>query len=134
MNKKISNQDKSWLDAALKLCDKSQFTTYKMGCILVSGGRVISYGLNRNSPGVLKSPLYAKKSLHCELDCLMNIEKKQLKGSKLYIAGKSRGGNIIKSMPCSICLPYIVGMGIGKVFYFERDGSHCLLDFSSKSQ
>ena len=126
---KISNKDRSFLNAALKLSNESTFPIYRMGCIIVRSGAVISLGINRKSPGILKNPNYKDEGIHCELDSIISVDPKKFKGSICYVAGQSKCGNLIKSAPCKICEPVLRSLGVKRCYYFEKSGEISVAEY-----
>lgn len=84
---------------------------------MIRGGKIIRIGLNKNKSGCLGDPLYELKGWHSELDVLHDLDTSLIKGSILYVAGISRGGNTITSCPCRWCQQYLKKFPLKAVYY-----------------
>jgi deoxycytidylate deaminase len=93
-----------------------------MGAILVKGGSILSVGLNRASPGVLKDKRYIEKAVHAERDAIYGVDPKKLKGATVYVTGITKCGNLLKSEPCSICKAVLSDVGVKAVYYYHKNG------------
>ena len=113
-----------WMQSALKLSKKSPHKNYKMCAILVKSGSVISIGFNKNSPGSLKCEKHYNqhKGIHAELDAILGLDMEELNGSELYISGRTKAGNLIKSAPCASCQAMLALLPIKSVHYYEKTG------------
>lgn len=93
-----------------------------MAAVLVKSGRIIDFGINKMSPGVVKDPRYVHKALHAELALALKVEPETLRGATIYVAGYSRCGNVIKSKPCPLCEETLRQFGVKMVVYTEKSG------------
>lgn len=107
----------NWIRVAIRHAEKSEVRHYKHAALLVKGGRVISIGINRNKSGCLGDPLYGLKGWHSELDALLSVDPDMVCGATLYVAGISRGKNVIKSKPCRYCQEFINKYNLKDVYY-----------------
>lgn len=117
-----SGRHERYLRLAQKLSLKSDVSPYRMASVVVRGGKIISMGINKSNPGILKHPAYALKGTHSELDAILSIDPKLLKNSTIYISGLSRGNNTILSKPCDSCQQIIKEYGIKAAIYHTRSG------------
>lgn len=102
-SKPFSRTMKSRMDRALKLAALSDMRQ-RHGAVLVSGGRIVSVGINvlRNEPrGWIP---YANISTHAEVACTAGLI---VPTGTLYVARLSPGGSIMNSKPCEYCLKYL---------------------------
>lgn len=81
-------------------------------------------GANSTKKGVLVDPLYEGKGCHAELMALYSLTKEEIKGSMLYVAGWSRGNNLVNSKPCPICQQYIKKFELKAVYYSLPNGEY----------
>lgn len=81
-------------------------------------------GYNSNKAGCLVDPSYGKKGVHAELDALCKLPEEQIKGSTLYVAGWSKGNNVVTSKPCPYCQGYIRKFDIKAVYYSVPTGEY----------
>jgi deoxycytidylate deaminase len=112
-----------WLQSALRSTKKSVFYPQKMCALVVKGGRVISVGLNRVSPGKLKDRRYHHVMVHAELDAILGVDPDDLKGATIYVAGVSKAGTAIKSEPCEACKQMLTDIGVRAVYSLEKDAT-----------
>lgn len=111
-----------YIQLCLAQASLSRAKYYKVGAILVKGGKIISRGYNRNSA---MADRISKKfgvdfwTLHAEMDALFSVDAKNLQGMTLYVAGVSKAGNLVCSKPCKKCLKIIQKLGI-KVIYLDK--------------
>lgn len=130
----LSKKQKSMLNAAKKLAKESSFPSYRMGAIIVKSNRILGFGLNTNSPGVLKNRKYDKSrhgyflGVHAELRAILNASGSDLRGSTIYIAGWTRVGNSICSRPCEKCYNELKNAGIKRAIYHDQNGEGIILE------
>jgi deoxycytidylate deaminase len=116
----ITAKDRRWIDLAKKIARTSNHDKYHMSALLVSGGRVISLGVNKLSGPKRFTKQRPGMRLHAEIDCLLNIGKDVSKGSTLYITGYTKAGNDLKSSaPCLSCAAFVDEMMIKRIVYTE---------------
>ena len=127
----MSGRHIKWIHAARRHARRSRFPGYKMAALLVKGGRIISVGLNRTSPGVLKSEEYVYinhgrggcQGVHAELDAILNTcDHEDLRGANLYVAGVGRCGGFILSKPCPECQKMLGKYELKSVYYHDKAG------------
>lgn len=119
----ITSKDLRWMSVALKALDSSNHNKYHMVCVAIKGGKVVSVGVNsKGPPAFFIKGLKEQRGRHAEITCLSFLNKKDIKGATLYIAGKSVGGTIVLSRPCESCLPFIEKMGIRRIVYHNQCG------------
>jgi deoxycytidylate deaminase len=114
---RIMARDRRWINLARKIAEQNNFPKYKMACVVVRGGRVLAIGINRITPGILKHPAYCNKAMHAELDAILQINRAALHNSTVYVAGVSKGKNLIKSKPCPSCQQMLREFGIHSVVW-----------------
>lgn len=110
------------INLCLQYAMRSEVNHYKHCSILFKGNKIISIGLNKNRAGCLGHPLYKEKGWHSELDCLYKLDRKQVKGSVLYVAGWSKGRNIVRSKPCVYCQRYLSQFKLKAIYYSTPNG------------
>lgn len=100
---------------AKRISINSDHPDHKIGAVLIKKNRVINIGFNqmKTSP---KSP-HAFKSRHAEFNCLIGIDRKELKGSELYVYRETQDSKPAMSRPCSSCLDLIKSLGIDIIHY-----------------
>ncbi len=112
------------INKARILAEKSKFSQYKMGCVIVKGKKIISTGYNRSSGKLEK---IANKfqfniwSLHAEMDALIKADS-NANGAVMFISGVKINGNPINCKPCKHCQEVIKEFGIKIVVYSTKSG------------
>jgi deoxycytidylate deaminase len=95
---------------------------YRLGAVIVKGGRVLSTGYNE----IRYSKELQKGSIHAEEAAILKLLKAKrlsdLAGSDLYVSRICASGRLGLSRPCSKCMGLIQSVGISKVFYSNDEG------------
>ena len=101
----------------------------KIGCVVVFGKAVISFGsnLNRTSPLQKRMNFYkhfanfdeCKHSKHAEINALSPLIGKEInwKKVKIYIYRELKNGTIALARPCISCRKLIEKLGIKNIYY-----------------
>lgn len=90
--------------------------------MLIRGGKVISIGINKYKAGCLIDQCYGLKGFHAECNALYRFKPEDTKGSILYVAGWSKGGNVVCSKPCKHCQEYLKRFDLKAIIYSTPDG------------
>lgn len=102
------NIDK-YMRSAKKEADRSK-SEWKMGAVIVKGGKIVGRGHNRFSGKANKVELQlgvVLYSLHAEMSAIMNSSE-SLVGASIFVFGyKEKNGNRIYSRPCKHCMKMI---------------------------
>ncbi len=112
---------RQWIQVALRHAHKSEVPHYKHASVLVKGGKIIAVGINKNKCGCLGDPLYGLKGWHSELDVLFDLDPERVRGATLYVAGWSKGKNVVRSKPCRYCQEFIKRFDLKEVYYSVND-------------
>lgn len=121
-----SSRHFSRMSYTLKQCSRSDFWPYRMSATIVRGGRILVNGINKMVPGVSKDIRYDKdRGIHAELDAVLQAARLGIatEGASIYIAGVSKGNNLIMSAPCELCQQVIREAGIKDIFYWLKTGA-----------
>lgn len=108
----ISLKDKSFLAAAAKLATTSD-NRFKMACIVVRGGSVLSADINVTKTHPTTPP--NRFSTHAEIGAMNACSDPS--GSTLYIARLKLDGTTAMARPCSWCMQQIQNNDIYRVVY-----------------
>lgn len=114
------------MNLAKDLTSLSSHPNYHLAALLVKSNKVVSKGINRLAP----KPHFVKRNKHggdmgkhAEVDCLMFLDKSVTKGCSLYVAGRSKAGNLLLTIPCGSCMLVIRKMGVKKVYFHDTLGN-----------
>lgn len=89
---------------------------YKIGAVLVNGGRVISVGFNKcKFNSVYSYP--DRLSIHAEAQCIKTSGRESARGAILFVYREDRFGMPATSKPCDYCMSLLKEVGIKKVLY-----------------
>lgn len=125
----------SWLNSATRLAKQSSHWPYKMSCIVVKGGKVISKGINKPDLAEAKDARYNMgRGIHAELSAILNAARNgvPLKGAVAYVAGLTKAGNLTCSKPCELCYKLLPESGIKAVYYFDQDKNIQCINFNQE--
>lgn len=114
-----------YIQEADKEALKSDFE-YRMGAVIVRGGRVIARGYNRMSALQERaSRMYGVEffSLHAEINALLDCNN--VKGATMFVSGVKQNGNLINCKPCKKCAKILRHIGI-PVYYSDKGKIHKL--------
>lgn len=113
-----------WLNTALRLTKQSDHWPYKMACVLVKGGSLVSRGVNKPGSGEAKDKRYTLgRGIHSELAAVLAASNP--KGCTAYVAGLSKADNLICSKPCPLCESVLREAGVVDVYYYDQAGNIC---------
>lgn len=136
---RFSKADLRWFKRAKEEAEKSDYKPFKLGCVLVYKGHILSTGHNqvktnplqehynkyRNFRPGTREPLH---SIHAELDAINSVPYEVDKETdwskvKVYIyrisPGRKTGRGV--SRPCRGCSQLIMDKGIKHVYYTGND-------------
>lgn len=91
---------------------------YKVGAILVKSGKAISHGANSYKT----HPKMGIKTLHAEIQALIGVQYKDLRGSTVFVARLNKSGQLGMARPCSTCHHILKEYGIRDVYYTNQQG------------
>lgn len=114
-----------WLKLCLRLTSRSKMPEHRHAAVLIRGGKVISFGVNKSKAGVFADRVYGLKGWHSEADCLLSIHRDKIKDAVLYIAGVTKTGRLANSKPCPCCQQFISKFDLKGVYYSDEQGNVC---------
>jgi len=93
----------------------------KVGAVLVNK-RPVVFGFNKfKSHTKYANPeIHTKISVHAEIDCIIEVKDKDLKGWSIYVYREDCHGNVANSRPCEQCLTELKIRGIRKIYYTTK--------------
>ena len=134
-NERISKPN-YYLDIAQTVAKRSTCLRKKYGAIIVKNDAIVSTGYNgaprgrqnccnlgvcmRDELGIPRGERYELcRSLHAELNAIINASREQMMGSTLYLVGEdSKTGELIPDIcSCMMCKRAIINAGIEKVVF-----------------
>lgn len=93
---------------------------FKVGAIIVKGGRILSTGYNRIEA---HPEAYFGCSFHAEHDAIRKA-KSEIQGAKMFVYRFGRKhGHIKTSKPCEFCQQEIAKAELSSVIYVDVDGT-----------
>lgn len=110
----ITTSDLRWLRHALTQADQAPHVRWRVGAVLVRGGRVVGTGYNRyrNNPSQVE---VGEVSYHAEEVALRRAG--DARGATLYVARITRSGELGLAKPCHRCMSDIIGAGVSSVLW-----------------
>ena len=110
------------MNIAIKTAAQSPHQKWKLGSVVLRGGRVLATGCNRNrnDPSIVENEKYFKCSIHAKVSALRNTGK--TRGAKLFVARLTKNGSTALAKPCGRCQHAIEKAGIRRVYYTTDNG------------
>jgi deoxycytidylate deaminase len=109
-----------FFDLAKKLSFKSNHRQHKMGCVIAKGNKLLGIGFNKNRTHPKSMSEF--RTLHCEVDAVINAGEENLNGAIAYIYRQTKGGKLGLSRPCLGCEALLRSYGIKTVYYTSPEG------------
>ena len=110
-----------FLEIAEKISSRSD-CRHKHGALLVSGGRIINSGHNRNKYCSFGQRFRGHgrglATVHAEISAVLGVDRSKTAGSDLFVAREGRK----LSKPCDMCIDVLRFVGISRVYYSMEDG------------
>ncbi len=106
-----------FFNLAKKLSEKSDYH-HKIGAVIVKKNRIVGIGFNKpaKTHPASNQPF---KTIHAELDAILDSEREDLEGSTLYVYRELKDGSLANAKPCVHCQELINRYKIKKVFFTE---------------
>lgn len=111
---------KYFFELAKKISYKSDHPQHHIGGVLVKKSKVISVGFNKCKSHPKSNAPY--RHIHCELDCILGVDKEDLEGAHIYLYRQTKAGEIALSRPCKWCHELLKQAGIKTVYYTDYGG------------
>lgn len=109
-----------YFNLAKKLSFKSCHRQFKLGCVIIKGNEVLGIGFNKNKTHPRSMSEY--RTLHAEVDAVVNAGEESLEGATAYVYRQTEGGNMGMSKPCKGCEALLRSYGIKTVYYTSPMG------------
>lgn len=112
-------RDRRWLERAARVAEGAS-GRWRLGCILVSGGRVLASAVNtvRNDPAVLDDQPWLS-SEHAEMAALRMAG--HVRGATLYVARIGSDGTTRHAQPCVRCQAQLEARSIRAVWSSDEE-------------
>jgi len=138
--KRLSKID-YYLKMAAVVAERGTCLRRRFGAVIVKDDRVVSTGyvgaprgrVNccdrgvclRNEKGIKPGERYELcRSVHAEMNAIINASKEEMTGSVMYLAGIENDGSFTKNaQPCAMCKRCIINAGIKYVIVASSSGS-----------
>lgn len=116
MNKRIER----YINLASKIAEKST-SKYRLGCIIVKKGKIVSVGYNSTSKTHPKSRTWGNY-LHSEIRALISLSKEDSNNATVYVARIRKDSSYAISKPCPVCYEALKVAGIKFIVYTDNNG------------
>lgn len=105
----ITAYEQRWLDSAVNLTSLAKHEQWRVGALLVKGGRVLSMGVNRYRNHPSKVGIEGV-SYHAEEVALKRAG--DARGATIYVARVTRSGIMGLARPCERCQELLAEHGV----------------------
>ena len=127
-----------YLNLAAVIATRSTCIRRRYGAVIVKHDRVIATGYNgapnktpnccdigecyRETHNIPRFTRYeCCKSVHAEMNAIINADPSRRKGATLYLVGLEKDGEFTEADCCSMCKRVIINSGITKVVFRTKD-------------
>ena len=133
-----------FLNIALSVAARSTCLRRKFGAVIVKDNTIVGTGYNGTAKGVINcyevgcikdlKRLPSDRAydlcpaVHAEENAIINSNRADRKGAKLYIAGLNSDGEYTKAVPCQRCKRKIINSEIEEVILMDEEGSPIRID------
>lgn len=129
----FTDRDYKFFNVAKSISELSTHNRYSIGCVLISGGDIISTGINSNKTHPIQKRFNSFRGfnndkchnfLHAETDALRKIKFIIPKKTSIYICRTMRDNtkNISVARPCNACIEMLGFYGIQHIYYSTEFG------------
>lgn len=123
----ITKSHRAYFKAAKAMSELSNFKQHHIGCVAVSGHKIISSGYNSCKTNPIQKRLNVHRfdvdtnhTIHAELSCLLpliNRRDVEFSNVSLYIYREHKSGDPALARPCASCEALIRSLGIRNIYY-----------------
>jgi dCMP deaminase len=144
------DKTKYFLDIAISVAARSTCLRRKFGAVIVNGNTIVGTGYNGNARGVINCfevgcikdmmDLPANKfydlcpAVHAEENAIINSNRSDRIGARLYIAGLNPDGGYTRADPCQRCKRKIINSVISEIVLLDEDGQPVRIDVRDFAQ
>ena len=124
---KLTKSHRAYFEAAKAVSELSDFKQQHIGCVAVSGHKIISSGYNSCKTNPMQKRLNIQRfeadtpaTIHSELACLLPLIKRKdidFSNVTLYIYREHKSGALALARPCASCEALIKSLGIRNIYY-----------------
>lgn len=128
----LSKSHRAYFKAAKAMAGLSDFKQFHIGCVAVSGHKIISSGYNSYKTNPMQKRLNAYRfsldtnhTVHAELSCLLPLINRRdidFSNISLYIYREHKSGDLALARPCKSCFELIRKLGIRDIYYSNENG------------
>ncbi|UCH57853.1 MAG: cytidine deaminase [Candidatus Bathyarchaeota archaeon] len=138
------DKTKYFLNIALAVAGRSTCLRRQFGAVIVNGNTIVGTGYNGTAKGVInchdvgciKELKHLPQNraydlcpaVHAEENAIINSNRADRIGAKLYIAGIDSEGNYTKAVPCLRCKRKIINSEIEEVVILDETGNPVRID------
>lgn len=118
-----------YIQAAKQEANKSSLTDWRIGAVIVRGGRIIGRGHNKYSGKIEKFEKLLNIelwSLHAEMNAILDCNG-DVEGATLFVAGVKKNGRRVYCRPCEHCLKIIKQMPFNAVYYETKEDVEAII-------
>lgn len=129
----MGKKSDSYFRAAKAVSEMSDHPQYKVGCVVVSGHRIISSGYNSKTKcHPLQAKLDTEKygvecpgKCHAEVSALLPLIRDgvDMTRASIYVFRQHKNGVNALARPCSSCMKVIKSLKIRRIYYTVEDGT-----------
>lgn len=118
----VSDGARNFLAMAQTAAQNSTYR-YRLGAVIVSGGRVkgVGWSRKRNNPANMSDEHIKDCSVHAEIDALRGAG--ELRRATCYVARLDALGLPTMAKPCDICWDALLASGVTRVYWTESGGA-----------
>jgi len=123
------------LKIAHSLCPTNREIRTSHVAFLIKSNVIEKIGINkrRTHPEISKHPYHeGHVGIHAELDCILKVDKEDLKDYKMLVLRVDRKNKLNISKPCPGCLSLIDQFNVGEVWYSDKNGE--IVKYENKQQ
>lgn len=141
-------KDQYYLNIAMTVATRGTCMRRKFGAIIVKNDKIVStgyagaprgrenccdrgvcYRMEHNIPS--GSRYEACRSVHAEMNAIIQASKEEMDGATLYLCGIENNGSFTDAAPCSMCKRVIINAGIETVIARQSNGDIKITPVSS---